>query len=87
MIASETRREIGRRGRDADIRRFRPNVVVRQLRPIPLQEDEWVGGVLSFGAGDGAPAMSVTMHDVRCSMVNLDPGTASPGSAESRRRR
>jgi hypothetical protein len=35
-----------------------------------------VGGVLSFGEGDDAPAVTVTMRDVRCSMVNLDPDTA-----------
>jgi uncharacterized protein len=80
VIASETVREIGRlAGGDADVRRFRPNVVVRLLRPVPFQEDEWLGGVLSFGDGDDAPAVAVTMRDVRCSMVNLDPDSA--GSA------
>jgi uncharacterized protein YcbX len=78
VIASDTVREIGRlAGRSPDVRRFRPNVVVRLLRPVPFQEDEWLGGVLSFGEGDDAPAIAVTMHDVRCSMVNLDPDTAS----------
>jgi hypothetical protein len=52
--------------------------VVRLLRPGPFQEDEWLGGVLSFGEGDGAPAITVTMRDERCSMVNLDPDSASP---------
>ena len=37
-----------------------------------------MGGVLCFGEGDDAPAVSVTMRDVRCSMVNLDPDSASP---------
>ena len=60
------------------MRRFRPNVVVRLLRPVAFQEDEWLGGVLSFGEGDDAPAITVTMHDVRCSMVNLDPDSAGP---------
>jgi uncharacterized protein YcbX len=79
VIASDTVREIGRlAGRSPDVRRFRPNVVVRLLRPVPFQEDEWVGGVLSFGAGDDAPAVTVTMRDVRCSMVNLDPDSARP---------
>jgi uncharacterized protein YcbX len=78
VIASDTVREIGRlAGRSLDVRRFRPNVLVRLLRPVPFQEDEWVGGVLSFGEGDDAPAITVTMRDVRCSMVNLDPDTAS----------
>jgi uncharacterized protein len=79
VIASETVREIGRlAGRSADVRRFRPNVVVRLLRSGPFQEDEWVGGMLSFGEGDDAPAIAVTMRDARCSMVNLDPDSASP---------
>src|SRR5271154_1114866 len=79
VIASDTVDEIGRlAGQSPDVRRFRPNVVVRLLRPGPFQEDEWVGGVLSFGEGDDAPAIAVTMRDARCSMVNLDPDSASP---------
>src|SRR5713226_9417128 len=79
VIASDTVREIGRlTARSPDVRRFRPNVVVRLLRSVPFQEDEWVGGVLSFGEGDDAPAIAVTMRDIRCSMVNYDPDSASP---------
>jgi hypothetical protein len=84
VITSDTVREIGRlAGRNfdvqsLDVRRFRPNVVVRLLRPVPFQEDEWLGGVLSFGEEDYAPAIIVTMRDERCSMVNLDPDSASP---------
>jgi uncharacterized protein len=81
VIASDTVREISRlAGQTPDMRRFRPNVVVRLLRPSPFQEDEWLGGVLSFGKkdDDDAPAIAVTMRDVRCSMVNLDPDSASP---------
>ena len=77
VIASDTVREIGRlAGRNLDVRRFRPNVLVRLLRSIPFQEDEWLGGVLSFGTGDDAPAITVTMRDLRCSMLNLDPDSA-----------
>ena len=79
VIASDTVHEIGRlAGRSADVRRFRPNVVVRLLRSGPFQEDGWLGSVLSFGEGDDAPAITVTMRDVRCSMVNVDPDSASP---------
>ncbi len=78
VIASDTVREIGRlAGRSLDVRRFRPNVVIRLLRSVPFQEDEWLGGVLSFGEEEDGPAITVTMHDVRCSMVNLDPDSAS----------
>ena len=77
VIASETVREIGRlAGQGADVRRFRPNILVQLLRPVPFQEDEWLGGVLSFGEGDEAAAITVTMRDVRCAMVNLDPDSA-----------
>lgn len=78
VIASETVSEIGRlAGRSLDIRRFRPNLLVRLDRPGSFQEDAWVGGVLTFGGGDDAPAVAVTMRDLRCSMVNLDPDSAS----------
>jgi uncharacterized protein len=77
VIALDTMLEIGRlAGRNLDERRFRPNVVVRPRRSAPFQEDEWLGGVLSFGEGHDAPAISVTTRDVRCSMVNFDPHSA-----------
>jgi len=64
VIASDTVREIGRlSGRSLDVRRFRPNVLVRLLRSVPFQEDEWVGGVLSFGEGDDAPVITATMRE------------------------
>jgi uncharacterized protein YcbX len=79
VIASDTVTEIGRlAGVSADVRRFRPNVVVRLLRPASFQEDGWLGSVLSFGERDEGAAINVTMRDVRCSMVNLDPDSARP---------
>ena len=82
VITSDTVHEITRlAGVSPDVRRFRPNIVVRLLRPVPFQEDEWVGGVLTFGQADDAPAITVTMRDVRCAMLNLDPDTASPEPA------
>jgi uncharacterized protein YcbX len=78
VIAVETVCEISRLAEQSpDVRRFRPNVVVRLLQPAPFQEDQWVGGVLSFGEEDDAPAVTVTMRDERCSMVNIDPDSAS----------
>jgi uncharacterized protein YcbX len=79
VIALDTVHEIARlAGEDPDARRFRPNVLVRTLRPAPFQEDQWVGGVLSFGDGPDAPAIAATMHDIRCSMVSLHPDSARP---------
>ena len=78
LITSDTVREVCRlAGRDADVRRFRPNIVVRSTRAVPFEEDEWVGSVLTFGDGDDAPAVAVTMRDVRCAMVNIDPDNGS----------
>lgn len=78
VIAMDTVREISRlAGVKPDVRRFRPNVVVRLPRSAPFQEDQWLGGVLSFGERDDAPAVTVTMRDVRCSMLNIDPDSAS----------
>jgi uncharacterized protein YcbX len=57
-----------------DVRRFRPNVLVAS--PVPFAEDEWVGGVLSFGEGGTAAAVGITNRDERCSMVNFDPDSA-----------
>jgi uncharacterized protein YcbX len=74
VIASDTAREITRlAGVSPDSRRFRPNVVVRLLRQGALREDEWLGGVLSFGEGDAAAAIAVTMRDERCSMLDGEP--------------
>jgi uncharacterized protein len=78
VITSDTVREIGRlAGRSTDVRRFRPNIVVRSKRAVPFEEDQWLGGVLIFGEGEDAPAVTVTMRDVRCAMVNIDPDGGS----------
>jgi uncharacterized protein len=78
VITSGTVDEICRHaGRNADVRRFRPNVLVRSTPGVPFEEDEWVGGVLTFGDANDAPAVSVTMRDVRCAMVNFDPDDAA----------
>ena len=79
VIATDTVREITQSaGLTPDVRRFRPNILVRLQRSAPFQEDEWLGGVLSFGESEDAPAVAVTMRDIRCAMVNLDPDSARP---------
>jgi uncharacterized protein YcbX len=79
VIATDTVREICRlAGRSADVRRFRPNILVRPTRTVPFEEDQWLGGVLTFGEMDDAPAVNVTMRDVRCAMVNFDPDGGNP---------
>jgi MOSC domain-containing protein len=79
VITSETVSEIaGLAGCTADARRFRPNVVARLLRPHPFQEGDWLGSELSFGDGDDAATVSVNSHDIRCSVISLDPESARP---------
>jgi uncharacterized protein YcbX len=77
LIASATVAEVARLASvPPDVRRFRPNLLIATLQAIPFEEDEWVGGLLSFGEGELGPSVAVTNHDERCSMVNFDPDTA-----------
>jgi len=85
VITSATIRETGRlAAQPADVRRFRPNILIASSRAVPFEEDDWVGGVLSFGdAGEHAEAhetaaIGITNRDERCSMVNFDPDSACP---------
>jgi len=79
VITFATVGEIGRlAAQPPDVRRFRPNILIASLRSVPFEEDEWVGGVLSFGESNEAAAIAITMRDERCSMANLDPDSARP---------
>jgi uncharacterized protein YcbX len=82
VIATDTVDEIARlAGQSPDVRRFRPNILLRLSEHLPFGEDSFVGGVLQFGDSDDGPAIAVTMRDLRCSMINLDPDAAeaAPG--------
>ena len=71
---------IGREvGADLDTRRFRANIVIASDATEPFLEDGWIGGRLLFG-GDEGPIVDVTMRDLRCVMINLDPNTAEQDS-------
>ena len=77
VISLSTIAAIGREaGRDLDRRRFRANIVIETESSEPFLEDEWIGGALVFGDNDRQPAVHITMPDVRCVLVNLDPETA-----------
>ena len=79
VITSATVAEVGRlAAQGPDVRRFRPNILIASLRSVPFEEDDWREGVLSFGEGHEAAAICITNRDERCSMVNLDPGSARP---------
>ncbi|HEX3582355.1 MAG TPA: MOSC domain-containing protein [Thermoanaerobaculia bacterium] len=77
VISLATIAGIGREaGADLDHRRFRANVLLETENTEAFHEDAWVGGTLTFGDGDSAPAVTVTLRDERCMMINLDPDTA-----------
>lgn len=77
VITAPTVAEIGRlSAQPADVRRFRPNVLIAPAGSAPFGEDDWVDGVLTFGDGRDAAAVHVTNFDERCAMVNLEPDTA-----------
>ena len=68
---------IGREaGQELDTRRFRANIVIASDSTEPFLEDSWVGGRLVFGNNQAGPMVDVTMCDLRCVMINLDPDTA-----------
>jgi len=77
IISLETILEMGREaGRELDVRRFRPNIVVETNSFEPFAEDSWLGRSVCFGAEADSPAVSIAMRDERCVMINLDPETA-----------
>lgn len=70
---------IGREvGEDLDTRRFRANIVIAADSTEAFAEDRWMGGRLVFG--DSEAVVSLTMRDLRCVMINLDPDTAQADS-------
>jgi uncharacterized protein YcbX len=63
-------------GLNLDRRRFRANILLEIHSSEPFLEDRWIGGTLLFGSGERRPAVRITMPDLRCMMINLDPDTA-----------
>src|SRR6187402_194170 len=64
VITAATVGEIGRlASQPADVRRFRPNILISSLRSVPFEEDDWVGGALSFGETHDAAAIGITNRD------------------------
>jgi hypothetical protein len=78
LISLTTIAAIGREaGMEVDRRRLRANVVLETDDGEPFLEDDWVGGTIVFGDGADAPAVSVTLRDERCVMMNIDPETGA----------
>ena len=78
VIGLATMAGIGREaGLELDRRRFRANIVLETERTEPFLEDRWVGGTLVFGDGERGPAVSVSLCDERCVVINVDPDTGA----------
>lgn len=58
-------------GRELDVLRFRPNLLVEAAGDAAFREDEWVGSVLRIGEA----LVRVDQRDERCVLVNVDPAT------------
>ncbi len=81
LITLATVREVERGAdRRLEVLRFRPNIVIESDLE-PFAEDQWVGKTLRFGTDDNGPAVSITLRDLRCVMINLDPETAEADSS------
>ncbi len=62
--------------RSLDVRRFRPNILIETNSGKSFEEDAWVGRTFFFGDEPDGPAVSLTLRDKRCVIVNFDPDTA-----------
>jgi len=58
-------------GKELDVLRFRPNLLVEAVSDDAFPEEAWVGRVLRIGA----LRMRVDQRDKRCVLVNVDPAT------------
>ncbi len=67
-------------GENLETRRFRANIVIGTDSSEAFSEDSWIGGNLVFGDSDAGAVVSLTMRDLRCVMINLDPDTAQADS-------
>jgi hypothetical protein len=69
-------RVAARAGTAVDIRRFRANIVIAPADGS-AREDAWLGGTLLFGDTPNPPKLRLTTPIERCSMITIDPDTAS----------
>lgn len=59
-----------------DTRRFRANIIIETDSPEPFIENNWIGKRLLFGNKEDGAMLNMTLSDLRCMMINLDPDTA-----------
>ncbi|KAF1845415.1 MOSC-domain-containing protein [Cucurbitaria berberidis CBS 394.84] len=59
-----------------DIRRFRPNIIVRGDANAPWDEDRWKTLKITPKSGKGSITLDITQRCARCHVPNVDPDTA-----------
>ena len=59
-----------------DVRRFRPNVLVKGDANAPWDEDRWKTIRITPQSGKGAMRLDITQRCARCHVPNVDPETA-----------
>jgi uncharacterized protein len=64
-------------GARLDVLRFRPNILIEAIDPVPFIEEGWVGSVLCIGA----MAVRVDRRDARCAVITIDPVTTERNPA------
>ena len=64
-------------GRNLEIERFRPNIVMDLLGGKAFPEDKLLGELLVFGDRDNSARVRLFRKDPRCMVINLDPSTAA----------
>jgi uncharacterized protein len=78
LISTATLARLGELvGRELDVRRFRPNLLVAPAGGEPFAEDSWVGSVLRVGD----VRLRLDRRDQRCVMINVDPDTIERDAA------
>lgn len=76
VISTRTVESIGAAvGASLDVRRFRPNLVLKINESMEGTEDDWLGRILRFGASESGPGVRLNRKNVRCVMITIDPET------------
>lgn len=59
-----------------DVRRFRPNIVVKGESNVPWDEDRWKTIKITPTSGEKPIVLDITQRCARCQVPNVDPDTA-----------
>ncbi len=72
LITTQTIAQLGERvGRQLEVQRFRPNLLVEATSNACFPEDGWVGQMLRIGAA----RLRLDARDRRCLVISIDPET------------